>query len=293
MNKSQITGASYVLTSALFFSTYGIWSKLMSHSFGEFSQAWTRGLIMLAVIIPIGIIRKDFQKIAQKDLKWFVLISLIGGLNQAPYFLGFKYLPVGTATLLFYAFLTLGSFIFGRLFFAEVINRPKQLAFLLSLAGMFLIYKFYLLPTQIIPALLTAIAGLMGATFVVFSKKLSNTYSEIQILSSDFFVVFFGNLAISVIIGDHLPNLTLSVPWIAQFGYAGAMLLANAAVIAGFAKLEPSIGGLIGLAEILFGIFFGVIFFGEILTLPMIFGAGLILLGMILPQLKELKLAKI
>ena len=63
-NKQFIKGTSFISLSALFFASYGIWSKFMSHSFGEFNQAWTRALIVLCLLIPFGLLTKKFKKIA-------------------------------------------------------------------------------------------------------------------------------------------------------------------------------------------------------------------------------------
>ncbi len=85
-----------------------------------------------------------------------------------------------------------------------------------------------------------------------------------------------------------LPELSLSVPWMGQVAYAGAMMLANLAAIKGFGYLEPSIGSLIGLAEILFGVFFGVMFFGENTSLAMIVGGVLIVVAAAIPSMVEM-----
>lgn len=100
MNK-KLLGTNYILLSALFFGSYGVWSRMMIGSFGEFSQAWTRGLILLLVVIVLNFKMKFLKKVEQKDKKWFLIIALAGGLNQAPYFYGFEHLTIGTATLLF------------------------------------------------------------------------------------------------------------------------------------------------------------------------------------------------
>jgi len=72
---------------------------------------------------------------------------------------------------------------------------------------------------------------------------------------------------------------------LAQIGYSAALLFANLAVIEGFKHIEASIGSLIGLAEILFRISFGIIFFAESLTIGTIIGGGLIILSAALPNL--------
>lgn len=282
-------GASFISLSAFFYASYGIWSKLMAGIFGEFNQAWTRALIILAVLIPFGIVNKQYKKIEKEDWVWFVIIGLAGGLNQAPYFFGFHYLDIGTATLIFYTTLTVGAYLIGKLFFNEKITPIKYLSLILAIAGMGTLYSLSLSSAQILPALSTAAAGLMGASVVVLSKKVSNKYSEVQILTSFFIVMLAANFILSAVFKENIPDLTLSSAWLAQLAYCASMVLANAAVVIGFKYLEPSIGGLIGLLEIIFAVLFGIVFFGEVLQLPSLLGGLLIITSAVLPNVKKLQ----
>ena len=276
----QVRGSIFIAVSALFFSTYGIWSKLMTGVFGEFNQAWIRALLLLAALIPFGVKTKQFKRIKKQDYKWFLIISLSGGLNQAPYFFGFKHLPLGTATLLFYLMLTIGAYLIGKLFFKEKITLLKYLSLGLAIIGLGVIYKFTLTSNQILPAIYTAISGLLGASVVVFSKKISSNYSETQILSSVFAAMFVCNVFLSLLFKEITPTFNLNTPWIAQICYAVTMLIANSAVVVGFRHLEPSIGGIIGLLEVIFAAIFGVIFFDEQITFSLIIG-GILIIGAI------------
>lgn len=287
-NQNQTKGTLFILISALFFSTYGIWSHLMSKSFGVFSQAWTRGLIFLVVIIILNFFFKFLKPISKKDLFWFIVIGLCGGLNQAPYFFGFKHLNVGTATLLFYSALVIGGYLIGKFTFKEKITSVKYLSLGLAILGMLLIYKLVLIPNQFLAASLTILAGFMGAGVVIFTKKISANYPEIQIMTASFIFMIIFNGLLSLITHDNLPSLTNNNAWLYQFSYMIAFLIANLSVIAGFKYLDASIGSLIGLAEIIFGILFGIIFFHETLTIGIIIGSILIIVSAILPNLRKM-----
>ncbi|OGK13753.1 hypothetical protein A3A93_05430 [Candidatus Roizmanbacteria bacterium RIFCSPLOWO2_01_FULL_38_12] len=276
---NQLRGSLLIAISALFYASYGLWSKLMIGTFGEFNQAWIRAVMLLSVLIPFGLLTNKFKKISANDWKWFIAISIVGGLNQAPYFWGFENLPVATATVLFYLSLTLGTYIIGGFFFKEKLTIIKYISFLLGFAGVAVIYSFSLSPSQTLPAISTITAGFMGATFVVFSKKISSNYTETQILTALVLCVFVGNGIISLVLGEQTPSFTLSIAWIAQLCYAVSYLLANMAVIAGFKHLEPSIGGIIGLLEVVFATVLGVIIFGEVITSELIIGSLLILVA--------------
>lgn len=291
MNKKTL-GTSYILISALFYGSYGIWSRLMVGAFGEFSQAWTRGLLLLVVVLLLNWKLKFIKKIEKKDWKWFMAIAIAGGINQAPYFLGFEQLSIGTATLLFYASLVVGGYILGKIFFNERMTVVKIVSLIIAILGMVLIYGFTLTPSQIFPASMTILAGILGGSTVILSKKLIGNYHELQIMLGYFICQVFFNYPMALILGDAIPVLQLSTPWLGQLGYAVAMMLANMAAITGFGYLEPSIGSLIGLAEILFGVMFGVLIFGEVLGAGVIAGGICIVLAAALPRLAELKLKR-
>jgi drug/metabolite transporter (DMT)-like permease len=195
---------------------------------------------------------------------------------------------VGTAALLFYTMLVVGTFIIGKLFFQEKITLEKQVSLFIAIIGMLVLYSFSLSSSQILPAILTSIAGLLGATVVVFSKKLSNKYSETQILSSIFLAMLLANLLIGLLLKESLPILAFNIPWLAQMGYSLAMLVANALVIVGFKYVEASVGGLIGLLEVVFAAIFGIVLFKESFTISSMVGGGLILFAATFPYLVEI-----
>lgn len=286
MNQSQ--GITYILTSAFFFGTYGIWSRLMADYFGEFSQAWSRGLLLLIFVLIVNLKFRLFRPIARGDLKWFLAIALCGGLNQAPYFFGFEHLNIGTATILFYAALVVGGYLIGKLFFNETFTPVKILSLVLAFTGMLAIYGFTLSPDQYLAATLTVMAGLMGATAAVLPKKLSANYPEFQIMAGYFSVMLVANGVLAYLFHQPLPSLAHTTAWLSWLAYAIALILANYTVIEGFKYLDASIGSLIGLAEILFGLLFGIILFSESLTTGIIIGALFILASAALPQFRFL-----
>lgn len=274
-----------IIISALFFGTYGIWSKMMAGTFGEFNQAWTRAILILLILVPLGLYLKSFKKIARVDWKWFAVVSLAGSFNQAPYFYGFEHLSVGTTTLLFYLSLTVGTFIIGKLFFNESIAKSKYGALALAAIGLFIIYQFTLAENQVLAAGSTLLSGFLSAIYIVFSKKVSSTYSEIQILCVLFISMFLVNLPISFLRDEVLPSISVGSAWLGQFGYICAMLLANVLLISGFRKIEPSVGGLLGLLEVVFAAIFGVLLFQENVSGSLLLGSFFILLAAGLPDI--------
>lgn len=259
----------------------------MTESFGEFSQAWTRAFVLLLILVPFGLATGKFKNIPKVDRKWFIIIGLCGGLNQAPYFFGFEHLNVGTATLIFYTMLTIGAYIYGKTLFDEKLGAPKIISLILSILGLAIIYPIVITtPIELVAALATSAAGMMGA-LVVLTKKLSGEYSETQILTTIFIFMLIINFAVSTISGNPVPSFSNHSAWLGQLGYILTMLAANSFVIAGFKHIEPSVGGIIGLFEVVFAIIIGLLLLSETISLGMILGVGLILFAMSMPLVKQ------
>ena len=283
MPNRKISGIIHITLSALFFGSYGVWSKLMGNSFGEFSQGWTRAALLLALLIPIGIYKQQFKPVKRKDWIWFGLVSL-GGLNQAPYFYAFEHMDIGTATLLFYASLTIGGYMVGKIVLKEHIGTIKILSLLLALLGMVILYGMNIKLGNLLPGASAILAGLIGGVEVSTSKKISDRYSNIQILVVLFIVMLVGNLPFGLLRHEMIPTVT-DTAWLAQIGYTLSMLGAMYFVIKGFKYIEASVGSIVGLSEILFAIIFGMIFFGEYLTFAMFVGGMLIIGAGVLPNI--------
>lgn len=282
---NKVKGSGFILMSTFFYATYGIWSRLMADSFGVFSQSWTRGLILLVITLVLNIFLKFIKPINKKDWIWFLIIGLTA-LNQAPIFFGFKYLNIGTATLLFYSALLIGGYLVGKFVFKEKLTKRKLFSLLLAFLGMLIIYGLVISPDQFLAAGLMVLAGLMGACGSILPKKLSQNYSEMQIMISYYVVMLVADFILAQLMNNPLPKLEFNIGWLAQLGYVFAFLIANLTVIKGFKYIDASVGSLIGLVEILFGILFGVIFFGETIGLGTVIGGVLIIVSAMSPNLR-------
>lgn len=286
--RKHLCGASFISLSAVFFASYGIWSRLMQAGLGEFSQAWTRAAFLLPILIIAGALTKQFRPIQKADWRWFILIGSMGALNQAPYYFAFAHLPVGLATLLFYSGLTLGGYVIGALFFQEFLTKIKLTSLGLALLGLTVMFGQDFSVTQILPVLASFVAGAMGATGVVFSKKLSSNYSELQTIMSYLVLMLPANLILSQIFGESLPAIENFGVWLPAVGYALSYLIANLTVVAGFRYLEPSVGALIGLSEVVFAGIYGLVLFADQLTGTILVGSAIVLLAIALPELTKL-----
>ncbi len=264
----------------------------MSGSFDEFTQGWTRSLIILCILIPIGIITKSYKKISVSELHWWFMYAIPGSLVIPFYYFGFTHLSIGTATLVFYASLTLTSYMLGFAFFREKMTWIKGTSLLLGLAGLGIIYSRSVLlhASDTIPIIVTIFSGFCGGIEVVFTKKLSDRYTPIQ-LTTFLFIISFILCAVIVMLFPRIVMMPIELtPWIGNILHALATIAAFFLVVKGFTAIEPSVGGILGLMEIIFGIVFGIILFKEQVTPEILYGGICIVLAASLPNISALRI---
>lgn len=289
LNMSKNTkGIILVTLSSLLFGSYGAWAKLIGSDFQEFFQGYTRALIVLLILLPIGIYYKRFERIKKKDIKWFTTFITFGAFTQAPLFYAFNNMHIGTAILLFYSAMLITMYTIGFIFMREKPTLVKIVALILGLAGLGLTFKISLVVFTFFAPILALLNGIASGGEVAFTKKVSDKYSTIQINVLVWVGILFSNLLFSLVLKETQVAPAVSLAWIYQLGYSLSSLLAFLLVIEGFKYVEASIGGLLGLLEIIFGVLLGILLFNEVLEPEAIIGGLLILIAAGLPHLQKL-----
>lgn len=206
------------------------------------------------------------------------------------FYYGFTHLTIGTATLTFYAALTITSYLLGFGFFHEKITWSKMLSLLLGIGGLYVIYaqSIFINPSLALPLAMTMLAGIAGGIEVVFTKKLSDKYSPIQLT----FFLFAVSFVFCLGIYGAMHRFQIIIPvepvaWIGTVMHALASTAAFFLVVMGYKYVEPSVGGIVGLLEIPFGILFGVLLFQERIIPAIVLGGILIILAAALPNIAE------
>jgi drug/metabolite transporter (DMT)-like permease len=285
-------GAGLVLLSALMFGSYGVWSRLIGDEMSNFFQGWTRALLILILIIPIALIRREIIKIQKEDRKWLIVFLVFTSLTQAPLFYAYNHMDIGTATLLFFVSMFLTMNIVGILFFGEKLTKPKIISALLAIAGMYLVFSFSIVSFTLFAASMAILNGIASGGEIAFSKKLTNRYTSLYVIVLSWAIILITNAIISISIGEPQIVPSANLTWLWQICYSVASLLGFWCVIAGFKYIDASVGALIGLLEIIFSIAFGIFIFKESLTLSIALGGLLIIIASALPSLIELTKSK-
>ncbi len=281
-----------ILASAFCFGSYGVWSRLLGHDFAVFYQGWVRSALILAILLPIAIVGKHLKPIRKTDRKWFSITMIFTVFTQVPLYFAFNHLSLGVATFIFYGLFLITSYMTGWLFLSEKMTPVKGVSFFLSILGLVLTFDISLSTFSIGAMLLAALNGIASGGEVATSKKSTDRYSSLQVTTYSWLLIFVTHLPISLFLGERQLIPQWNTQWWAMLGYAISGLGGFWLIIEGFKRVDASIGGLIGLLEILLSALFGVLFFKDHLSSSVILGGVIIVVAAILPDVYALKTSK-
>lgn len=277
-----------ILLSALGFGSYGVWSRIMGTEFAPFYQGWVKSLLILCILLPIAYFTKSFKPVDKKDIKWLLTPVILGSFCLAPMYYAFNHMDIGTAMLIFYALFLITSYLVGYLFLKEKITCYKIVSFIIAVAGLLLVFGFSLEKFSLVALLLAVVAGIVNGGEVSTTKKSTHKFTSLQIGIYIWIGTFIINLIASLVVGEKQVIPSLNVGWMAMAIFALIGLISSWLAVEGFKYVDASIGGLLGLLEIISSIIFGILFFNEQLTLSIAVGGGLIIFAAMLPDLAAL-----
>lgn len=285
---SEGKGILLVTTASLLFGTYGVWSKLIGSSLGALFQGYTRGIALSIILIPVLLFRKELIPIEKKDWGWLVVFLVFTSATQAPLFYAYTHMDIGSASLLFFVAMLLTMYLVGFIFFKEKVTKVKIISFILAILGLATIFSFSLQKFSLLAALMALVNGVASGGEVSFSKKLTGNYSALYMSLLSWLIIIPTNGLLSVAFGEPQILPSFHVFWFWQLCYIIASFFGFWFVMAGLKYVEASIGGLLGLLEVVGNVGFGILIFGELLTSKVLIGAILILIASALPHIVDL-----
>ena len=286
MNKQSLKGSLFVFLSALLFGSYGIWAVLLGSDFGPFFQGYVRALLVLLVLVPIVFLQKSWVPVSFVDLKKYSWCMIFGIFTQAPLYYAFQNAGVGISSLIFFCMLLITSYVVGFTLLKEVPTKVKIISLILSVVGLLFTFFNSLESFSLIALILAAVNGVASGGEVATTKLIPEKFNALQTSIMVWGAIFVTHLPLSLLFGELQIIPKFDIHWLAMLGFTVAGILGFLLVIEGFKHVDASIGGLIGLLEIVFAIIFGALVFSESITLSIIVGSLLIIGAAVLPYLK-------
>ncbi len=276
-------GSILILISALAFGSYGVFSKYLS-GYDIFFQTYVRCFIVALVVGAFGLFKGSFRKIDRDDYGWFAVILTFTCFTIAPVLYAFQHLPIGSVSFLFYAALTIFTYIFGFAFFNERVTPVKIICLILAVLGMALVFSVNFAVALALPIGLAILNGVTSSGEITFTKKISQKYSSVQITFMVFLLIAITHFIISLILGEKqdISIVTTSLPILLAFVFAA--IVGMLTIVEGYKYVDPSIGAILGLMEIVFSVLFGVLFFNELITPSLLLGGFAIIVAAALPD---------
>lgn len=286
--QKKLQGALYVFLSAILYGSYGVWSVLLGPDFGTFFQAYVRAFLVLSFLIPLCMYYKSWIRIDVRDYKKFSWLIFCVIFTQAPIYYAYQHSGIGITNLIFFSTLLIVQFLFGRFLLKEKFSWIKIISLILALAGLFFVFKNSLGAFSFLALSMAILSGLASGAQSASTKLIPKKYSAIQISILSWGTSLITHMPISLYLGEKQLVPSFSMAWFYMLSFALCGLLTFILVIQGYKYIEASIGGLIGLLEVVFAIIFGYLFFHENLTMVIVFGGAVILFAAILPYMHEI-----
>jgi len=263
MNKiTAPLGASLVVVSSIFYASYGIWTTLMGNFFGGYTASALRSILVLVILVPIAFLYKQLGPVNLRR-NWTSLTGLIASslFVWGPLYYAVLHAGIGIALAVNYASIVIGMFFFGKLFAGERFTRDKLLSTVLGIIGLFFVFSPDISNLRWIALAAAVLSGLSCAANSVAAKKIS--YNPTQSTISVWVTSVVANIFMALLIGEKIPAIGLHIQWLYLVFFAIASVGASYTLIKGLKLIEAGAAGILGLLEIVFGVLFGLIFFGE------------------------------
>lgn len=243
------------------------------------SLAFLRALIALPVLFLVMKMKKA-DPIKVSHLKPYFFSGILLGFGWLTLFYGFKHTSISSAVII-YNMCPVYVMIFAPLILKEAISKIQIAVIFISFFGLFMIVGHNILEGYGYMGLaFSAISGMLYAAIVLINRSIkfrvdNQTATFVQIFTAMIvllpFVIIEGNILMIMNV-DVKVIIYIILLGIIHTGIAYSMFFSlyvhmKSVEIVAYSYLEP-----------LFGILFSVIFTGETLTIPQIFG-GILILG--------------
>lgn len=216
----------------------------------------------------------DFFKINRRNYKlcWFI------------YF--FFLFASWTCAFYFLAGSTIGGYFIGKIIFNEKFTKVKLLSFFVAIFGLILIYSINFAGANFLYATFALSGGFGVSVWNTFSKKVSGSYSALQLNFLDTLNFVIIEFCLSIILREKWVKPEFSMLWFYMFLFVLMFILTGQLMIYGYKHLNVHAATLIMLTEVLFGAILGFLFYKETLSVSTLSGGLLIILAIVLPEIR-------
>ncbi len=279
-------GAGLVVASSFVYASYGIWTKLLDAYFPEFMLAVLRSSLVVIFLLPFVIYKKQLTKIYfKRDSKLFIYLLISGLMVPAPFVYAVQEIGIGLSLAIVYAGIVIGALFFGKVMTNEIITKEKWVAVLFGFVGLYLVLAQTTEQFGFLGGAAALISGVGVGLNMVVNKKMP--YSASQTTVQSWIATAVVNIPFAFITSEHVASSFKIENLFYLIVFSIASLIASYLVIKGLKMIDAGVASLLGLLEIIFGVFFGVVFYDERLKFIVLVGMSLILMAAAIPYLEH------
>lgn len=279
-------GIGALVLAAVLFGSVGVFSRFIGFAIPVFYQQLVRYVLTLCVLALFVTRRQRWKRVQTRDWGWIVLRGLGGFVGFVAVYIAFIYLDFGTNYFIASAATAISGYLLGRILCNEKVTRLMLVSLLIALIGLYFVYSANLEFTKFPFLVLSFFSGIGGALWNVVSKKISNTYSNSQVVFLDVAIDAIAAFVVSILFAEHWVLPAPDAAWLALTALTFALIGANVLVVYGFKRVEANLGSLVLLLDIVAALIFGALLFAEIPSGLTLAGGSLIVIATALPSVK-------
>lgn len=277
-------GASLIVVSSFFYASYGIWTKLMGDYFDGFTASALRSVLVVAILLVITACTHAFEPLLiRKNWPYIVGMVISSLFVWGPLYYAIQEAGVGISLAIAYTCTVLGSLLFGGLLGKEQLTKTKLIAATLGIVGLGVIFLPDMHGTAWLPLAGAAVSGFSSAGVMVLAKYI--TYNGTQATLVLWVTSIIANCIMAVVLRRPWPTLGLHIEWLYLVLFAIASVIASWSYVRGLKLIDAGTAGILGLLEIVFGVLFGVLLFGEHLEPIVLLGIGIVIVAAAIPYI--------
>lgn len=283
-SKNMAVGVSSLLAATLLYGMFGVLSRVVGLSIPIFYQNATRSILASLILFVLVSREHSWKQLSAKEWRIVIIRNIMGSIAFLTFFYTVIAVPLGVSYFLFYGALTITGFILGHIWFSEHLTRIKLLSLILAISGMLLVYQVNVSTIPLLYVGLAIISGIATSVWNTMSKFLSDAHSASTISFYDNALSIVSYTALSILFHEPIALPALTVPWAASLSLGVLFVATGNLVVLGFKNLEAQVGSIIMLAEILFAIIFGWVFYHEAVGPLTLIGGAFIVAAIALPE---------
>lgn len=271
-----------IITAAIIFGLAGVFIKGLETSVVIISSFRTViPLLILSIITPALI-----GQVIQRPNKKLMAASLLSAVRIVFWVLGFIYADISRAVIILFLWPIFFS-VLSHIWLNDRLTTRGLGLLALSFTGIVCVYGaegFDFHSDNVIGmSLMLVVAIIHAINITVFKNELSNTPKR-EVLFYDNLIgaLLFFPAFIYGLFNLTLPTLSVGILYGATIGYVGYLLLYY-----GLSHMKSANASVLCYLEVVSAIMCGVILFDEVLTLPFMIGAGLIITSVVLMRREQ------